>query len=934
MFRKLTAIALFSVGSLGGAHAQLGVVNLVDPYSDTIVVQAGDTFYVTAEHSAKSDKKLVVDLGDGRSGLTADIGETIPVKYDVPGDYTITSKLGNRRLDPVTVEVLANAVPADVPKTIGPRVTMQTTSSSVGVGVGSVYAENGYFPIRIAASGPCFFQLKRYGYGVVWQGNIPAGDTIDVIDGPDDGEPIWTLIKFIDGAQRGGTHVLSPNSPYRLQIANIKLEEGPSYAPVGSYVANMDWLLGTCHEAKLQVVPDPWWAIDPVCGFLYEWSGTDLTPSTGLEKEVDYDDGGVKDVYLICDSDDTGGESTTINSLQIDLDGKEPDANGNLVDVDDDIEDDAGVLAVSQTTRLIVRRLGSGVAVGSYKLTWSNPSENKELKIKREGVAGAGWKTSGHTEVYDNSDHTYRIKLEAPGNDPWLDTDTVMVTLTHEGYNVTCEDRVKLVPVKVDLDVDADYQNGISVDSPDDPIEESAGGLVAAGSREPIILRQVLPASSGQAVSLLYSSVKIEVFDSPSAGYPVLPGTQYSAAVLPDTLWVEGLAGSENVADEVIELVSSGGAEDRVRFTVAEVEIDTPDGEYVGTGKDTRTITLDADISPDLTGVTWLWSKESGDGNGTFTPSNGEDTEFEGSTKGKLTVQVAATVEQSCVPVASKDLVVIEIDDLTEEPLYQFMDMFYEDDGLFSIPYNDTDGDLESVLILPPGDDDDAYDWGTDFDGTVDHDTGAVDLVFTRDGEYVVKIVRESGSTYIQILVGSGDGPLGAVKTHHTQTVEAFDADLILISSSANDNRFLVNARAAIVGEKAISSAGTAAAEINFAYAGSEITVILFEHGAPGVFSIGAGDQPAPGTGTEISEEWDNAEAMADLADAMQGQVSEFVIISCEVAAGDAGASLLQTLADESGTAIKAYDKKVYCRADGTISLDADTSLVVATPDL
>ena len=203
----LASVLLLAVGA-GVAFAQSGVVNLVDPYSDTIVVQVGDVFYVTAEHSAKSDKKLVVDLGDGRSGLTADIGKTIPVKYDVPGEYVITSKLGNRPLGPVTVEVLGNAVPEDVPRA-DPRVSLLTELvTSVGVSVGSVYAENGQYPMRFAASGECFFQLKRYGYGVVWEGYIDGGDTIIVMDGPDDGESNWTLIKFIDGVQKGGTHVL------------------------------------------------------------------------------------------------------------------------------------------------------------------------------------------------------------------------------------------------------------------------------------------------------------------------------------------------------------------------------------------------------------------------------------------------------------------------------------------------------------------------------------------------------------------------------------------------------------------------------------------------------------------------------------------------------------------------------------------------------
>jgi len=276
-------------------------VDLVDPYSDVIVVQVGDTFHVTAIQSGKS-KRLVVDLGDGRPRVKARTGETIPVRYDVPGIYDITSRLGKKKLAPVTVEVYSREVPGQglmEAMAVQPRMAPMSQSSNpnVGVSVGSVYAENGKFPMRFVASGDCYFQLKRYGSGTVWSGNITEGDTIVLMDGPDDGQPIWTLIKFVNGVQKGGTHVLSPDSPYRLQIEDIKVVEGPDYAPVSENVADTEWFLGTCHEAKLQVVPDPWWAIDPVCGPLYEWSGTDLEDSTGIEKDVSYDDGGMKDVY-------------------------------------------------------------------------------------------------------------------------------------------------------------------------------------------------------------------------------------------------------------------------------------------------------------------------------------------------------------------------------------------------------------------------------------------------------------------------------------------------------------------------------------------------------------------------------------------------------------------------------------------------------------
>ena len=263
---------------------------------------------------------------------------------------------------------------------------------------------------------------------------------------------------------------------------------------------------------------------------------------------------------LICDSDDSGGEYTTIKSLKIDLDGKEPDANNNLVDVDDGVEATSGVLAVTEVTRLIVRKLGPGVAIGSYKLTWSNPAPNKQLQIKPV-AGGMRWQDSGFTAAYGSSDVEYLIKLKPIQGAVWQDSDTVMVTLTHEGYGVTCRDKVKLVPIRVDVDVDADYDGLVSTDTPDDPLEMSPGGYVClsnsvCSNRTEVWIRKVEPASWPGTVELDYSSA-LKLFDAPTSGNLVTSGTDIANSLLPMQLWAQGEK-TTNYAEIVVGAIPSG----------------------------------------------------------------------------------------------------------------------------------------------------------------------------------------------------------------------------------------------------------------------------------------------------------------------------------------------------------------------------------------
>lgn len=361
----------------------------------------------------------------------------------------------------------------------------------------------------------------------------------------------------------------------------------------------------------------------------------------------------------------------------------------------------------------------------------------------------------------------------------------------------------------------------------------------------------------------------------------------------------------------------------------------TPDGVYVGSGKDTDTVTLEADLEPDLAGVTWAWSKASGPGTGTFTPSTTADTEFRGTAKGELVVKAEATVAGATCS-DTQNLTVIEIDELSEDVDYQFMEMVYESTGSFSVDFSGAGGNLRSVLVAPPGDSSDPYEWDTDFYGQVDHITGSVDMTFVRDGEYVLRIERESGGVasvqYVEVFVNSGDSPDEPQRTKTTTVLPKPSADLVLISDSANDTTgFLVNARASISGEQTMSSVDDAVSKIEAKFVATgnvKFSLLIVDHGRAGYMSMGDGTGATPGKYIERC-------ATADLkkfTDACKDRVTQVTFAGCEVGKDTAGASFLKKVADDGKCIVRAWDKKIQCRKDGTWAVDRNAGWVEASP--
>lgn len=84
---------------------------------------------------------------------------------------------------------------------------------------------------------------------------------------------------------------------------------------------------------------------------------------------------------------------------------------------------------------------------------------------------------------------------------------------------------------------------------------------------------------------------------------------------------------------------------------------------------------LNATISPP-TSATYAWSTTAGPGDGFFQPANSQNTQFRGTVRGEVTVQVTANAATGAVCSSSAELVVIEINDLAEPVTPQFMDEF------------------------------------------------------------------------------------------------------------------------------------------------------------------------------------------------------------------------------------------------------------------
>jgi len=375
------------------------------------------------------------------------------------------------------------------------------------------------------------------------------------------------------------------------------------------------------------------------------------------------------------------------------------------------------------------------------------------------------------------------------------------------------------------------------------------------------------------------------------------------------------------------------------------VVINLPDGKYVGCVKDEDPISLEAIVDPPGAGWTYSWSKVagSGSGNGTFNPSAGvESPDFKGTSKGELTVKVVVTdAGQTCED--TEDLVVIEINDLTEAVPLQFMDEYdVALGGYHTIPYSDpSDGDLQQVLISPIDDPDDPYLWIDEFDNgdfgaKVDHETGEVVVELRRSGVYLVKTVRENAggetSTFFELSVDASDpGEEIQLKKGKAVIVAKPSADLILIGSDADDG-FLKKARDSIgagnyVKIGSVAAAITAIENYYDTHGQQPFTLYVLEHGKSGYQSMGDATQEVEG---EYIAHNDPASA-ADLAaftTACNEKVSACHLGGCNVGSPPNGAAFLQKLATDGNMTATAWDGVMSVLGSGKWYRYVGTTLV------
>jgi hypothetical protein len=327
-----------------------------------------------------------------------------------------------------------------------------------------------------------------------------------------------------------------------------------------------------------------------------------------------------------------------------------------------------------------------------------------------------------------------------------------------------------------------------------------------------------------------------------------------------------------------------------------------PEGRFVGTGKDTRPIPLEAEYEFGTGGETYAWSKVGGSGNGTFNDAAAQNPEFTGTQRGDVTVQVVANGSDY----STLDLVVIEINDLAEDdPNEEATEVYLEgEEAQYTVPYSTANGDLRGVYIAPPEDADDPFGWDEDFSAEVNHLDGSVTLTLDRSGPCLVKIVRDlDGTETSAFLLVELNGAVGRMDGESVQAgkyvkVETPTGDLVLISSAsgANDNGYVKAARKHYTNYKDIGSVRDAAMEIAKCPVreneNDRISVVIVDHGTVGDMAMGCGMLGEAGKYLTINTTQD----LDYFTGICKGRVRELTHTGCAVGFGDVGAALLQKL--------------------------------------
>jgi len=284
------------------------------------------------------------------------------------------------------------------------------------------------------------------------------------------------------------------------------------------------------------------------------------------------------------------------------------DWNGYTAKADETGEDSREIYCPVTTNktlwkRLLIQRPSDDTSLVPPTLTLTYPAGSLTLR-KADGTAvSSGWSFNAGTV------QTWPVTLYA---DPVAGQGNYRITLkgSSDGVNQP-EDHVMGRGLTVDLDVDANYDGGIS--AADEALEESAGGILCANTDDddwngtadkddpgPAELEDdLLPiqlaldpsdAGSGQLkLEAVSGGSKIRLWgNSDKTGQVTLPKTwALGSDTVPGTLYVEGLAASDAMRDIALRLRytdpkdTAAYCEDSIKLTSLGVDLDV-DSDYDG----------------------------------------------------------------------------------------------------------------------------------------------------------------------------------------------------------------------------------------------------------------------------------------------------------------------------------------------------------------
>jgi len=268
-------------------------------------------------------------------------------------------------------------------------------------------------------------------------------------------------------------------------------------------------------------------------------------------------------------------DTCTVNVIKVDLD-VDSNYDNDIDDADDLLEmNPGGVVCMDEIQAINLKlepaSLSNGVLTlntfleqGSDQVTiWKEATGNTEIGLPKKWTIG--------TDLVPSTLYVQGLKASSETRD-------IELILSYESEDMYFADDIKLTAIKIDLDVDADYDGTISIDDPDDSIEVSAGGRIEGDSRKEIILREVLPSTWDGKVILVKDSSNVKVFDAKTEGTEITfngADNLFLNSELPKTLYVQGEAASSVPRDVMFilqphlsDVLDPADCADRVTYTV------------------------------------------------------------------------------------------------------------------------------------------------------------------------------------------------------------------------------------------------------------------------------------------------------------------------------------------------------------------------------